>query len=91
MAPLYASLSEKAGLKLNIRKIKIMASSPITSWQIDREKVETMADFIFLGSKITADCDCSQEIKTLASRKKSYFKTRQLIKKQRQHFANQSP
>ena len=55
--------SEKAGLKLNIRKIKIMASSPITSWQIDREKVETMADFIFLGSKITADCDCSHKIK----------------------------
>ena len=55
--------SEKAGLKLSIRKIKIMASSPITSWQIDREKVETMADFIFLGSKITADCDCSHKIK----------------------------
>ena len=55
--------SEKAGLKLNIQKTKIMASSPITSWQIDGEKVETVADFIFWGSKITADGDCSQEIK----------------------------
>ena len=55
--------SEKVGLKLNIQKTKIMASSPITSWQIDRETVETVADFIFLGSKITADGDCSHEIK----------------------------
>ena len=55
--------SEKAGLKLNIQKMKIMASSPITSWQIDEETVETVADFIFLGSKITADGDCSHEIK----------------------------
>ena len=55
--------SEKVGLKLNIQKAKIMASSPITSWQIDGETVETMADFIFLGSKITADGDCSPEIK----------------------------
>ena len=55
--------SEKVGLKLNIQKTKIMAFSPITSWQIDVETVETMADFIFLGSKITADGDCSQEIK----------------------------
>ena len=55
--------SEKAGLKLNIQKTKIMASGPITSWQIDRERVETVADFIFLGSKITADGDCSHEIK----------------------------
>ena len=55
--------SEKVGLKLNIQKTKIMASSPITWWQIDRETVETMADFIFLGSKITADGDCSHEIK----------------------------
>ena len=55
--------SEKVGLKLNIRKTKIMASSPITSWQIDGETVETVADFIFLGSKITADGDCSREIK----------------------------
>ena len=56
--------SEKDGLKLNIQKTKIMASSPITSWQIDGETVETVADFIFLGSKITADGDCSHEIKT---------------------------
>ena len=55
--------SEKAGLKLNIQKTKIMASSPITSWQIDGEKAETMTDFIFLGSKIAADGDCSHEIK----------------------------
>ena len=55
--------SEKAGLKLNIQKTKIMASGPITSWQIDGEKVETMTDFIFLGSKITADGDYSHEIK----------------------------
>ena len=55
--------SEKVGLKLNIQKTKIMASCPITSWQIDGETVETVADFIFLGSKITADGDCSHEIK----------------------------
>ena len=55
--------SEKAGLKLNIQKTKIMASGPITSWEIDGETVETVADFIFLGSKITADGDCSHEIK----------------------------
>ena len=54
---------EKAGLKLNIQKTKIMASGPITSWQIDGETVETVADFIFLGSTITADGDCSHEIK----------------------------
>ena len=56
--------SEKAGSKLNIQKPKIMASSPITSWLIEGEKVETVTDFIFLGSKITRDGDCSQEIKT---------------------------
>ena len=55
--------SEKAGLKLSIQKTKIMASGPITSWQIDGETMETVTDFIFLGSKITADCDCSHEIK----------------------------
>ena len=55
--------SEKVGLKLNIQKTKIMASSPITSWEIDGETVETVADFIFLGSKITADGDCSHKIK----------------------------
>jgi len=55
--------SEKAGLELNIQKIKIMASGPITSWQTNEETMETMTDFIFLGSKITADVDCSHEIK----------------------------
>ena len=55
--------SEKAGLKLNIQKTKIMASGPFTSWEIDGETVETVADFIFLGSKITVDGDCSREIK----------------------------
>ena len=54
---------EKVGLKLNIQKTKIMASGPITSWQIDEETMETVRGFIFLGSKITADCDCSHEIK----------------------------
>ena len=63
--------SEKVGLKLNIQKTKIMAAGPITSWQIDGEKVETLSDFIFLGSKITADGDCSHEIKRW---KKSYDK-----------------
>src|SRR5574340_618867 len=56
--------SEKVGLKLNVQKTKIMASGPITSWEIDGETVETVSDFIFLGSKITADGDCSHEIKT---------------------------
>ena len=61
--------SEKVGLKLNIQKTKIMASGPVTSWQIDGETVGTMADFILLGSKITADGDCSHEIKLLLGRK----------------------
>ena len=61
--------SEKVGLKLNIQKTKIMPSSPITSWQIDGETMETETDFIFLGSKITADGDCSHEIKRLLGRK----------------------
>ena len=64
--------SEKVGLKLNIQKTKIMASRPITSWQTDGERVETVRDFIFGGSKITTDGDCSHEIKTLAPWKKSY-------------------
>ena len=83
--------SEKDGLKLNIQKTKIMASSPITSWQIDGEMMETVLDFIFLGSKITADGDCSREIKMLAPWKKSYGKPRQHIKKQKHHFANNGP
>jgi len=61
--------SEKPGLKLNIQKAKIMAPGPITSWQIDGETMETVTDFIFLGSKITVDGDCSHEIKTLCSLK----------------------
>ena len=67
-----------------------MASSPITSWQIltEREKVEAVTDFIFLGSKITADGDCSHEIKTLVPWKKSYEQPRQHIKKQRHYFAD---
>ena len=68
-----------------------MASSPITSWQIDGETMETMTDFIFLGSKITADDDCSHEIKMLAPWKKSYDQPRQHIKKQRHYFANKGP
>ena len=64
--------SEKVGLKLNIQKTKIMASSPITSWQIDGEIMETVRHFIFGGSKITADGDCSHEIRTLTPWKKSY-------------------
>ena len=83
--------SEKVGLKLNIQNTKIMASCPITSWQIDGVTVETVADFILGGSKITADADCSHEIKTLASWKKSYYQPRQHIKKQRHYFANKGP
>ena len=82
---------EKSGLKLNIQKTKIMASGPITSWQIDGETVETVADFIFGGSKITADGDCSHEIKTLASWRKISDQPRQHIKKQRHYFANKGP
>ena len=80
--------SEKVGLKLSIQNTKIMASSPITSWQTDGETMKTVTDFIFLGFKITADGDCTQEIKRLAPWKKSYDKHRQYIKKQRHRFAN---
>ena len=80
--------SEKVGLKLNIQKTKIMASGPITSWQIDGETMETVRDFIFRGSKITAGGDCSHEIKTLAPWKKSYDQPRQHIIKQRHYFTN---
>ena len=84
--------SEKVGLKLNIQITKIMASGPITSWQIDGETVETVADFIFLGSKITADGDCSHEIKTrLLLGRKAITILRQHIKKQRHYFANKGP
>ena len=79
--------SAKVGLKLNIQKTKIMASGPITSWQIDGETVETVADFIFLGSKITADGDCTMKLKDTPW-KESYDQPRQHIQKQRQYFAN---
>ena len=80
--------SEKVGLKLNIQKTKIMASSPITSWQIDGETVETVADFIWGGSKITADGDSSHEITPW---KESYGQPRQHIEKQRHHFVSKGP
>ena len=80
--------SEKVGFKLNIQKTKIIASSPITPWQIDGETVARVTDFIFLGSKITVDGECSHEIKTLAPWKKSYDQPRQHIKKERHYFAN---
>ena len=80
--------SEKVGLKLNIQKTKIMASGPITSWHIDEEIVETVADFIFWGSKITADCDCSHEIKRRLLLGRKVMKH---IKKQRHYFANKGP
>ena len=84
--------SETADLKLSIQKTKIMASSPITSWQIDGETMETVTDFIFLGSKMTADGDFSHEIKKiLAPWKKRYDQSRQHIKKKRHYFADQGP
>ena len=84
--------SEKVGLKLNIKKTKIMASGPITSWQIDGETLEAMADFIFLGSRITADGDCSHEIKRrLFPWEESYDQPRQHIKKQRHYIVNKGP
>ena len=88
--------SEKAGLKLSIQKTKIMASSPITSWHIDGKTMETVTDFIFLGFKITADGDCSHEIKRylLLGRKAmtaTYNQPRQHIKKQRHYFADKGP
>ena len=78
----------KAGLKLNIQKTKIMASSPITSWQIDGGKVKTLTDSVFLDSRIIMHSDCSHEIRTLAPSKESYEKPRQCIKRQRNHFAD---
>ena len=82
--------SEKAGLKLNIQKTKIIASGPITSWQIDAKTMETVRDFIFLGFSIITDGDCSHEIKRclLAPWKKNCDKPRQHIKKQRHHFGD---
>ena len=81
--------SEKVGLKLNIQKTKITASSPITSWQIDGEIVETVTDFIFLGSKIIAGGDCSHEIKRCLLLERKVMTD--LIKKQRHYFANKGP
>ena len=84
--------SQKVGLKLNIQKTKIMASGPITLWQIDRETMATVTDFIFLSSKITPDGDCSPEIKRrLFFRKKYSDQPRQHIKMQRHYFANKGP
>ena len=80
--------SEKADLKLSIQKTKIMASGPITSWQTD---METVTDFIFLGSKITADGDCSYEIKRCLLLGRKTDQSRQHIKKQRHYFANKGP
>ena len=73
--------SEKVGLKLNIQKLKIMASNPITSWQIHGETMETVTDFIFLGSKIIADSDCSHEIKDACSLEENYDEPRWHIKR----------
>ena len=81
----------KAGLKLNVQKTKIIVSSPISSWQTDGETMETVRDFIFLCSKITANGDFSHEIKTLAPWKKSYDQPRQHIKKQSHSFADKGP
>ena len=84
--------SEKAGLKLNIQKTKIMASGPITSWQIDGETVEMVTDFIFLGSRITADGDCSHEIKRrLLLGGKVKTNPDSINKKQRHYFAKKGP
>ena len=83
--------SEKAGLELNIQKMKIMTSGPSTSWQIDGKTTETVTDFIFLGSKITADGDCSHEIKRHSLLKKSYDQPRQHIKKWRHYFSDKGP
>ena len=80
--------SKKVGLKLNIQKTKIMASGPITSWQIDWETVEAVTDFIFLGSKIIADGDCSHEIKRHLLLGKKVMTNIEHIKKQRRYFAN---
>ena len=84
--------SEKVGLKLNIQKTKIMASGRITSWEIDGETVETVSDFIFWGSKITADGDCSHEIKRcLFFGRKVMTNIDSIVKKQRHYFANKGP
>ena len=83
--------TKAAGLKLSIQQTKIMASSSITSWQIDGEKMETVTDYIFLGSKITGDSDCSHEIKRRMLLGKKADKPREHIKKQTHHFTEKSP
>ena len=84
--------SEKVGLKLNIQKTKIMASGPITSWQVDEENVETVADFILGGSKITADGDCSHEINThLLLGRKVMTNLDSILKSRRHYFVNKGP
>ena len=83
--------SEKVGLKLNIQKTKIMAHSPITSWQIDGETVETVSDFIFWGSKITADGDCSHEIKRRSLLGREVMTNLDSIFKSRHYFVNKGP
>ena len=83
--------SEKAGLKLNIQKTKIMASGPITSWQINGETMETVTDFIFLGSNITADGDCSREIKRRLLRGRKAMTNLESILKSRRCFADKGP
>ena len=83
--------SEKVGSNFNIQKTKIMASGPITSWQIDGETVETVADFIFLGSKITADGDCSREIKRHLLPGRKVMSNLDSILKSKDYFANKGP
>ena len=83
--------SEKVGLKVNIQKAKIMASGPTTLWEIDGETVETVSDFILGGSKITADGDCSHEIKRRLLLGRSHDQPRQHIKKQRHYYVNKDP
>ena len=83
--------SEKVGLKLNIQKTKIMASSPITSWEIDGETMETVSDFLFLGSKITADGDCSHEVKRHLLFGRKVMTNLDSILKSRHYFVNKSP
>ena len=83
--------SEKVGLKLNIQKTKIMASGPITSWQIDGETVETVSEFIFLGSKITADGDCNHEFKRRLLLGRKVMTNLDSILKSRHYFANKVP
>ena len=83
--------SERASLRINIKKTKIMASSPITPWQIEGEKLEAVIDFLLLDSKVTADGDCSHEIEDIASRQESDGKPRQCVEKQRHYSADKCP